>query len=271
MNIDIPRELGTVVAGKLRPDRPNIIFGADMHTSLGSHRNLTFLYLHLAESTDLTIVGIENKPKRTFIPKGPRRQIGRDLREFITSGMADEVNELAWEHPELIRRVATISGFELLQPDAGADKTLTDIHILYRGYSSLPQALRQVFHPYYADALSRTLDCLPEEHRNIVAERTNALIDTPSESIYESLLPDLHYLRTEDQMRSTFEAMNERNQNLALVCRGQNHRGEFIDAVTRKGWGYLVFEPAGINRVDPMMHEIYSRRFQEEFRRLLLG
>lgn len=264
----MPREIGEITSNMLRTDRPNIIFGADVHTSLLGHRHLTLLYYHLAQR-GLRLVGIENKPDIFEQPATLTQAVDDNPTNLVCMGMPIDGMEPAWEHPELMRRVARYSGFELFQADAGADRALTDIYLLYQGFSLAPEIWRKIFQKRYANALTRTIDCLPESIRSIVADKARVLIDELSEENYMKLKPDLQYLRTREQIHSVMRYMEQKGDSLVLVCRGADHESEFIDIVRSEGLGYLVFEPTGMNTTDPLLRSIYHDRFQQEFIKLL--
>ena len=258
MEIDIPQNLGLVEVNRLSSGK-NIIFAADYHISYQAQASISFLYIHLAQEYGLTLVGFENHPERQKFAKGKphtsrtdwegairRKQVGR----WAGDDSADQ-----FSHPQIIAYSALFLGFELDLVDAGNERQLSNLDLVYDYYSQKEKEPND--EADLARDLKSAYDRLDPGLQAALTIRGGASVE------------NIRYLRTNEHTSAVVKAMEEAEKSLALICRGDVHKLEFISVAESLGLGYLVFVPNDLFVEDPLLTMIYTNRIAA-YQRLLI-
>ncbi|MBI3103578.1 hypothetical protein HYZ05_01430 [Candidatus Daviesbacteria bacterium] len=257
MEIDIPKNLGYVEVNRLKPGR-NIIFASDNHSSYHAQVNISLLYIHLAQNYGLTMVGFENKSERRYREKG-KPHTSRDTWEDVirrkqVGRWFDDSSASQFFHGYIIPSSAFWLGYELDSVNAGGESQLSDLDLFYDYYSE-----QRKLNPDFGSE-----DALKDAYSNLdprLQVELTELGGPTTENIY--------YLRTKEHVLSVTHAMDEAQKTLALICRGDDHKGEFISVAESLGLGYLVFIPDGLLINDPLLTVIYAQAIDAKQRSLV--
>lgn len=256
MEIGIPENLGQVEVNKLKHGR-NIILASDNHSSYQAQTNISLLYIHLAQNYGLTMVGLENKSERTYQEKGKphtsrvtwedvirRKQVGRWYGDSSPS---------QFFHGFIIPSSAFWLGYELDLVNAGGESQLSDLDLFYDYYSQ-----QRKLNPRFGSE-----DTLKDEFSHLDSRLQTELTELGGPST-----ENIYYLRTKEHVLSVTSAMDEAQKTLALICKGDDHKGEFISVAESLGLGYLVFIPDGLFVDDPLLTMIYAQEIDAKQRSL---
>lgn len=244
MEIDIPVALGQVEVNKLGADK-NIVFASDFHTSWHAQKNISLLYIHLAEQYGLKTVSRENIVESQGLQKRAPRGQRMFWEGLIKSGrvgdfMKDSSGEI-FHHINLIIYSAIFLGFNLNIVDAGLEREITQLDLLNDYYSDL-NGDDQI----YADALQHRFQALNPRLKAALSSTGNLTLE------------NIRYHRTLEHISSVAEAMQQSGETLALVCRGVAYKENFISVAEELGLGYLIFRPEGLFIENVLLRSLYD-------------